>query len=228
MSVKLESVVPFGRSLDEYQKVFNLSEGDLTKRILGVGDGSASFNAEMMQRGHLVTSLDPLYRFSAEEIERQFYGVVDDIIQQVKSTPENWVWTYHQSPDDLRQNREKALKRFVEDYELGKRQGRYRIGELPHLLGIEDQSYDLALCSHFLFLYSDHFDCDFHQAAIQEMLRIATEIKVFPLLTLGRKKSVYVEPVIQMLESNGFKVGVQKVDYELQRVGNEMLWAKHL
>lgn len=54
------------------------------------------------------------------------------------------------------------------------------------------------------------------------------EYYIFPLLTLGRKKSVYVEPVIQMLQINGFKVGVQKVDYELQRVGNEMLWAKHL
>ncbi len=216
MSIKVESVVPFGRSLDEYQKVFNLSEGDLTKRILGVGDGPASFNAEMMQRGYSITSLDPLYKFSAEEIERQFYGVVDGIIQQVKSMPDNWVWTYHKSPDDLRENREKSLKRFVGDYELGKRQGRYRIGELPHLRGIEDKSYDLALCSHFLFLYSDHFDCEFHQAAIQEMLRVATEIRVFPLLTLGRKKSVYVEPVIQMLQSNDFDVTIQKVAYELQ------------
>lgn len=227
MSIEVESVVPFGRSLDEYQKVFNLSEGDLTTRILGVGDGPASFNAEMMQRGHSVTSLDPLYRCSAEEITRQFYSVVDDIIQQVKSTPENWVWTYHQSPDDLRKNREQALVYFAKDYESGKRQGRYRIGELPHLRGIEDQSYDLALCSHFLFLYSDHVDGDFHQAAIQEMLRVATEIRVFPLLTLDRKKSVYVDPVIQMLQAKGYKVGIQQVEYELQRGGNEMLWARH-
>lgn len=170
--------MPFGRSLDEYQKMFNLSEGDLSKTILGVGDGPASFNAEMLKRGHPVTSLDPLYQLSGQEIEQQFYRVVDDVIQQVEATSDNWVWTYHQSPDDLQRNREKALKIFVNDYELGKQQGGYRIGELPHLLGIEDQSYDLAFCSHFLFLYSDHFDCVFHQTAIQEMLRVASESRV--------------------------------------------------
>lgn len=227
MTVKLESVVPFGRSLDEYQKIFNLSEEDLSKNILGVGDGPASFNVGMLKRGYAVTSLDPLYGLSAVEIESQFYCVVDDIIKQVKSTPENWVWTFHKSPEDLRKNREEALKDFLDDYELGKQQNRYRIGELPHLLGIENGAYDLALCSHFLFLYSDHFDCEFHLTSIQEMLRVATEIRVFPLLTLGREKSVYLEPVIQILQSNGFEVGIQKVAYELQRGGNEMLWARH-
>lgn len=227
LSLKLDHVVPFGRSFDEYQKMFDLTEYDLAKRILGVGDGPASFNAEMMKRGHVVTSLDPLYVLSAEEIEEQFYRVVDDIIHQVKSTPGNWVWMYHASSEDLRKNREKALRNFVDDYEQGKQQGRYRIGELPYLSGIENRAFDLALCSHFLFLYSEQFDWDFHQAAIEEMLRVALEIRVFPLLTLGGEKSVYVESVVQKLQSKGFEVGIQKVGYELQRGGNEMLWARH-
>lgn len=227
MSLKLDHVVPFGRAFDEYQKMFDLTEYDLSKRILGVGDGPASFNSEMMIRGHVVTSLDPLYGLSAEEIEQKFYQVVDAIIHQVKSTPENWVWMYHASPEDLRKNREKALMDFVVDYELGKQQGRYRIGELPSLSGIGSRAFDMALCSHFLFLYSDQCDCDFHQASIEEMLRVASEIRVFPLLTLGGEKSVYVESVVQRLQSKGFEVGIQKVGYELQRGGNEMLWAKH-
>jgi hypothetical protein len=45
MAMKLEKVVPFGRSLDEYLKMFALSASDLQQRILGVGDGPASFNA---------------------------------------------------------------------------------------------------------------------------------------------------------------------------------------
>ncbi len=227
MSMKLESVVPFGRSFDEYQLMFNLAGDDLSKNILGVGDGPASFNAEMLKRGHPVTSLDPLYELSGKEIERQFYRVVDDVIQQVKATSESWVWAYHKSPDDLRENREKALRTFVKDYDSGKQQGRYRIGELPKLDGIKDESYDLAICSHFLFLYSDHFDCAFHQSAIHEMLRVASEIRVFPLLTLNGEYSPYVEPVIQALRANGFAAGIKKVAYELQRGGNEMLLARH-
>ncbi len=227
MAVNLKSVVPLGRSLDEYQKMFNLSEKDLSKNIIGVGDGPASFNAEMRSRGLYVTSVDPLYELTGEKITQQFYRSIDDIIHQVKSTPDNWVWTYHQSPEDLRTTREKTLENFVKDYEQGKQQGRYRTAELPNLLGIEDGAYDLALCSHFLFLYSEQFDCEFHEAAIREMLRVASEVRIFPLLTLSGEKSLHVKSVIGKLGSQGWNVGVEKVSYELQRGGNEMLWARH-
>ena len=33
--MKLEQVVPFGRSLDEYREMFALSQDDLSKQILG-------------------------------------------------------------------------------------------------------------------------------------------------------------------------------------------------
>ena len=81
----LERVVPFGRSLDEYKNMFALVDGDLSKNILGVGDGPASFNAEMFALGKPVVSVDPLYIFREEQIEKQFYSVVDDIISQVKA-----------------------------------------------------------------------------------------------------------------------------------------------
>ena len=37
MVMKLDKVVPFGRSLDEYIKMFDLSAEDLPKNILGAG-----------------------------------------------------------------------------------------------------------------------------------------------------------------------------------------------
>jgi len=48
MATELEKVVPFGRSMDEYRKMFALTDGDLDRKILGVADGPASFNAEML------------------------------------------------------------------------------------------------------------------------------------------------------------------------------------
>ena len=51
MVMKLENIVPFGRSLDEYKNMFSLYDGDLGKNIIGVGDGPASFNAEMFALG---------------------------------------------------------------------------------------------------------------------------------------------------------------------------------
>ena len=47
----LEKVVPWGRSFAEYIRMFSLTEEDLEKRILGCGDGPASFNAELTKKG---------------------------------------------------------------------------------------------------------------------------------------------------------------------------------
>ena len=220
--MKLEKVVPFGRSLDEYKHMFALSDGDLDSKIIGVGDGPASFNAEMFAMGKSVVSVDPLYIFSAADIEKQFHSVVENIISQVKATPDDWVWSHHRSPEHLKENRTNVLRRFVADYENGRGESRYTVGELPSL-GFEDQQFHLALCSHFLFLYSDHLTYEFHRAAVIDMLRVASEVRIFPLLTLMRTVSPYVQPLIEELTSQGFVANVEKVDYELQRGGNEML-----
>ena len=119
-----------------------------------------------------------------------------------------------------------VLRTFLTDYELGKLQKRYMIGELPHLFEIHNRAFDLALCSHFLFLYSEQFDLDFHIMAILEILRVATETRIFPLMTLNGERSAYVESVAQNLQEKGYEVGFKKVQYELQRGGNEMLWAR--
>ena len=59
MSLTYETVVPWGRSFDEYRRMFDLSAQDLELRILGCGDGPAAFNASMRQRGGRVVSCDP-------------------------------------------------------------------------------------------------------------------------------------------------------------------------
>ena len=63
MSVTLDHVVPWGRSLDEYRQMFMLSNEEMASGILGVGDGPASFNSEMKVLDHTVVSIDPIYAF---------------------------------------------------------------------------------------------------------------------------------------------------------------------
>lgn len=222
MAMKLETIVPFGRSLDEYIKMFNLTDVDLKQRILGVGDGPASFNAEATQLGYTVTSIDPIYAFSGTEILNRFNAVVDDIIDQVKASSNDWIWSYHHSPDDLRKNRVKALHIFIKDYDVGKAEERYLIGALPDLT-LLNRAYDLVLCSHFLFLYSEQLDYQFHLDSIQEMLRVSREVRLFPLLTLMRERSPYLDPVMRALTDQGYSLATKTVPYELQKGGNEML-----
>ena len=64
----LEDVAPWGRSLDEYQRMFDLSKLDLRGRILGCADGPASLDAEVMAVGGQIVSCDLLYHFSRKEI----------------------------------------------------------------------------------------------------------------------------------------------------------------
>jgi ubiquinone/menaquinone biosynthesis C-methylase UbiE len=114
------------------------------------------------------------------------------------------------------------MERFLADYEVGKQQGRYIDAELP-TLPFEDRAFDLALGSHFLFLYSEQFSEDFHVAAIREMARVATEVRVFPLLALGAKRSPHVDAVQHRLQADGYFVGIEKVPYEFQRGGDQMM-----
>lgn len=99
MAMKLENVVQFGRSFDEYRLMFAMSEEDLDKRIVSVANGPASFNAGMNAIGKAVISVDPLYVFGSGDIERRFYEVVDDVIGQVIASPGDWTWDYHNSPE---------------------------------------------------------------------------------------------------------------------------------
>ena len=218
----LGQIVPFGRSRREYELMFNLTEADCQGRILGCGDGPASFNAEMTLAGYSVISIDPIYQFSGAEIKQRFLETVDNIIAQVKATPQNWVWSYHRDPEDLRRNRTEALTKFLADYEPGLAAGRYRLAALPEL-PFADREFDLALCSHLLFLYSDLLSAEFHQRSILELCRVATEVRIFPLLTLSLQMSPHLEPVREMLAVHGIQSEITTTSYELQKGGNQMM-----
>src|SRR5690349_25141031 len=101
MSIALDQVVPWGRSLSEYRRLFDMSERDLAATILGCGDGPASFNAEMSALGYSVISCDPIYAFSKEQIARRVQETYSPIVEQVRLKVENYVWTDFRDPDDL-------------------------------------------------------------------------------------------------------------------------------
>jgi hypothetical protein len=116
----------------------------------------------------------------------------------------------------------KAMQTFLEDYERGRRDGRYVDAELP-TLNFPDRSFDLAVCSHFLFLYTEQLTEAFHLASIRELGRIATEVRLFPLLALGATRSRHVDPITKELQALGYNVSIDKVPYEFQRGGDQMM-----
>ena len=222
MSVQLDQVIPWGRSFEEYRRMFDLSPADLRGRILGCGDGPASFNAEAAARGGRVTSCDPIYSLESDTIRRRFDACAGPLIEQVRATPEHYVWTYHRDPDDLLQNRRFAMDRFLADYASGAARGRYVAAALP-ALPFPDGAFDLAVVSHLLFLYSALLDEAFHERSIRELCRVAREVRIFPLVSLDCVPSPHVEPVVTALEGSGYAVEIRAVDYEFVRGANQMM-----
>jgi SAM-dependent methyltransferase len=218
----LDQVVPWGRSFDEYARMFLMQDGDLASRVLGCGDGPASFNAEATRHGMNVISCDPIYRWTRGDLERRIAETYDQVLEQARLNAGQFVWDAIPSVEHLGRVRMAAMREFLEDYDQGKAERRYLDAELP-TLPFPDASFDLALCSHLLFLYSAQLDEAFHRAAVLELARVSREVRIFPLLALDGKRSPHVDAAIAALVAAGCEVSIAEVPYEFQRGGNQMM-----
>jgi len=222
MSFTLSQVIPWGRSFDEYVAMFALTEAELSGRIVGCGDGPASFNAVLTRRGGHVVSVDPLYRFSQGDIRERIRRTCDEILEQTRKNANEFIWTKIKSAEELGRLRMAAMEEFLADYPAGLAEKRYVDAELPHL-PFPDGTFDLAICSHLLFLYSAQLSEDFHVESIKGLCRVAREVRIFPLLELGVIRSHHADAVSARLAAEGYDVSIRTVPYEFQRAANQMM-----
>lgn len=220
--MKLTEVVPWGRSFDEYRKIFSLTDGDLAKHLLGCGDGPACFNAELTRAGGRVVSIDPIYQFSREQIRARIDDVWPQVLAELTRNKDDYIWESISSVEVLGQIRMDAMGKFLSDYDAGKASGRYLEASLPELPFTEN-SFDLALCSHYLFLYSDHVDQEEHLLSLKELCRVAHEVRVYPLLSLDGARSRHLMPVVAALRESGVDVAMEQVSYQFQKDATHML-----
>ncbi|WP_150468150.1 hypothetical protein [Francisella sp. SYW-9] len=149
--MKLNNIIPWGRSLEEYRQMFLLSQNDLKSKILGCGDGPSSFNYEVTNIGGDVTSIDPIYQFSKKDIKQRIIETSKEVIKQLSINKDKYVWKSIASIDALYNIRTKSMDNFLSDYDRGKSESRYIYNTLPDLSSFADKSFDIVLCSHFLF-----------------------------------------------------------------------------
>ena len=221
MAFKLQSVVPWGRNIDEYREMFLLTDSDMKKRIAGFGDGPASFNRQATENGCHVTSFDPIYGFSRQQLEGRISEVKDIVMQQMAENSENYVWDKIRSLDELERVRMSAMKMFLEDYEQGKKEGRYICHELPDRLPFSDDSFDIGLSSHFLLMYTS-LGYDFHIKAISEMLRVCRQVRIFPLCDLDSNDSEMIQKVIAYF-SQSYDTQIKQTNYQFQKGADRLL-----
>jgi len=222
MAFRLDNIVPWGRSFDEYVRMFGLTSDELALSILSCGDGPAGFNSEMNKRGNKVISCDPIYQFTAEQLQMRIKESYETVMTEAYKNKDNFVWDIIKSPEELGRVRMEAMEGFLADFKKGKQEGRYLVESLPSL-PFEDKAFDLALCSHFLFLYTEQLSLEFHRASIAEMCRVANEVRIFPLIDMDLKGSRYVDIIRTKFTEAGYSVEIKTVPYEFQRDGNEMM-----
>lgn len=225
MAYELKSIIPMGRAFAEYRDMFALGNAELGMRILGCGDGPASFNAEMTRMGRSVLSIDPLYGCAGADIGQRIDETFEESFAQVERNAEKFAWTRYPSLSAWKAERRKAMDAFLLDYDAGKAAGRYVEGGLPSL-PFEDDSFDLALVSHFLFLYSAHLSEEFHVKGVLELLRVAQEVRIFPLVDLNAQRSPYVEAIMSALAAKGYEAEEAAVPYEVQKGATSCLIAR--
>ncbi len=221
MAFKLNSVVPWGRNMNEYKLMFRLNEEDMSKRIAGFGDGPACFNCEMTERNGNVTSFDIIYQFSRSDIEKRIEEVRFEVMQQMRENTDNYVWKNIKDLDDLENTRMSAMRKFLSDYEKGRSEGRYVFHELPNKLPYADSYFDIGLSSHFLLMYTS-LGYDFHIASMTEMLRVCKEIRIFPIVDLDANGTDLIKNVIAYFQKN-YRTEIVETEYEFQKGDNKLL-----
>ncbi|MES1991105.1 MAG: SAM-dependent methyltransferase [Pseudomonadota bacterium] len=221
----LGGIVPWGRRFDEYEAFFALKDVAQGARIVDVGGGPASFASEAAMRGLNVTAVDPLYQTAPQAIRDQFDLTARAMRSGMAAASYRFNWKFYGSEQRVHQRRQAALDLFLEDFH---REGssRYVTGALPHL-PCADGAFDLALSSHLLFLYGDELNAAFHVAAMRELLRVAREVRVFPLVNLDGRPSSHLSVVMRALAADGFALVLQPVDFEFQIGATKMLRVTH-
>lgn len=201
--------------------MFALSPANLERTILSVASGGSSLGAELRTQNSMVTSLDPLYKQPPEVVEQLITRQLQRLEGLIVENSPEWVWSYHGGKPSLLASRKKTFDAFLSDYRLHYGSQYYRASSLPFLS--TERTYDLCLCSHFLFLYSNLLDYDFHITSIRSLLKVANELRIYPIMTQALVQYPHLDTLRTELQENGFRSRVVSVSYRLRRDSDHML-----
>lgn len=220
--MKLDEIVPWARSGEEYAEMFELDAAALAgHRVLSFGDGPSDFNLWARPRCRSVVSVDPIYDFDATAISRRIEDVQPSIEKGLREGHDNYLWERFSDPDALIRERRATMQRFLDDFALSSSASYYHAGRLPEVSSLPEA--DLGLCSHLLFLYSEQLDLAAHKAWILVMMSRVRELRIYPLIDLSGTPSEHLAPVLSWLASTGYRGTLVPCRYRFQRGADHFL-----
>lgn len=223
--LELDRVIFIGRTFDEYMKMFGLNEQDLQgEKVLDCPAGACSFTAHAHSLGMDVTACDMAYTHSMQSLREKGSDDVEYAMKGVAKARDKYRWDYFKDVEDLREHRLTALTECTNHMETFPE--RYVPAMLP-ALPFADQQFDLTLSAHFLFMYSDRLDQDFHLKTIKELLRVTKkELRIFPLVDLEGERYAHLDQVKATLTERGYSVSEVRTTYEFHSNAHTMLVIK--
>jgi len=142
-------------------------------------------------------------------------------MEHMQKAQNNYKWDYFNDIEGLRKHRLSALQDCAND--MRDSNERYIPATLPSL-PFKSAEFDILLSAHFLFMYADRLDYQFHIETLNELLRVTKEeVRIFPLVDLEGKRYEHLDKLISYLDDNGCTVEELKVPYEFQTNANSML-----
>lgn len=209
------------RSFEEYEAFFGLTSEDLTGTVLDCSAGASGFTAVVNARGGRATAVDPAYGRTADELEEAASSALVEGEAILDQHADRYLWSWYGSVEGHHEIRRSALAQFLAD--LRRHPDAYVAGSLPHL-PFDDGAFELALCSHLLFTWANVFDEAWHEAAVLELLRVARQVRLFPLVVQGTGDAVpFLPSLVERLRDLGHRAEEVEVPYEFQRGTARML-----
>jgi SAM-dependent methyltransferase len=220
MSLELDDFLITGRTFEEYAAFFAFDAASMRNmRVLDCPSGASSFVATAKSYGIVAKGCDILYRYDLAALFLQGEKSIEKIYADTSWMAENNFAFYH-SIERHKEHRKGALELFYTDYNTED----YHFTELPRL-PYKDESFDLILSSHLLFVYDDKLDLAFHEATITEMLRVAKEVRIFPLVDYKNSHADKAQNLSPFAYEIAKKFGgeILKVDFEFQKNAGYMM-----
>jgi hypothetical protein len=208
------------RSAEEYRAMFDLTGPELAAGpVLDCCAGGASLAA---QTGGQVVAVDPAYAVGRQGLAERVLASLGAGEEIIDAHRDRFEWSWYGDPRRRAAMRTEAAQRFLADLEANP--GRYVAGALPGLPFVA-RSFELVLCSHLLFTWSDRLDFGWHRAAVAELVRVARrEVRVYPLVVQGTGEPVaFLDELRAELDAAGHRTHVVPVAYRFQRGAHHML-----
>lgn len=214
--------VLWGHHFSEYMDMFDLSEPSVGQKLLEFACGPTVVNQELSQKRISVTSCDPWFTSDVMQMRENFFQLFDEQVEKMKAHPERFNVDKYGGMETFIAKRRQGMERFFADYPQGLAQGRYQGVDGIHL-PFKNASFDLAVCSNYLFANIPEQGLEFQLAWINELARVAVEVRFYPLTDKKGEVSELLGPVLLSLQQQGYQAAIQEVPFRLLPASKAML-----